>query len=283
MQRVGYYNGQIGPLETLSMPLTDRACYFGDGCYDAAYLTHGVIFALEEHLDRFYNSCRLLKIAFPLTRDELKAEMDRVIAQTSPDFSGMFYWQTSRGAAVRGHAFPPVSVKPTLMMFTSPCEMFPMTRDMKLISQEDTRFLHCNIKTLNLLPSVLASQNAVERGCDEAVLHRGPRVTECAHSNILMLSSGVLETPPADELILPGITRAHLLALARENGIPVRERPFSMTELLNADEVIVSSTGALCARVRAIDGIPVGGRDGRTLETLQQAYQQKFLRETGRA
>ena len=147
---------------------------------------------------------------------------------------------------------------------------------------EDHRFNLCNIKTLNLIPSVLANQRAAERGCDEAVLHRGSRVTECAHSNISILKDGVLRTAPTDELILPGITRKHLLALAKEHGIPTLEEPFSMVELMNADEVIVTSSSALCMKVETIDGIPVGGKDPHRLKVLQDAYLEKFQRETAK-
>ncbi len=129
---------------------------------------------------------------------------------------------------------------------------------------------------------MLANQRAAERGCDEAVLHRGSRVTECAHSNISILKDGVLRTAPTDELILPGITRKHLLALSKEHGIPVLEEPFSMVELMNADEVIVTSSSALCMMVESIDGIPVGGKDPGRLKLLQDAYLAKFQRETSR-
>ena len=125
-------------------------------------------------------------------------------------------------------------------------------------------------------------EKAAERGCDEAVLHRGSRVTECAHSNISILKDGVLRTAPTDELILPGITRKHLLALAREHAIPVQEEPFSMVELMNADEAIVTSSSALCMRVESIDHIPVGGRDPQRIQLLQDAYLAKFQRETSK-
>lgn len=281
MQNIGYYNGRIEPLEELMIPALDRAVYFGDGCYEALYLVSGVLFALEEHLDRFYNSCRLLKLPFHLDRDALKAELQKVVDVAGPDFAGMLYWQASRGTYYRGHAFPPDEVKPNLLMFVRPCPLDPFHKRLKLISLEDTRYLHCNIKTLNLLPSVMANQEAHARGCDEAVLHRGSRVTECSHSNILILQGGTLRTAPTDELILPGITRKHLLELAKENGIPVSEQPFTMVELMNADEIIVSSSGTLCAPVCEIDGIPVGGKDPECLDRLQKAYEHKFLTETG--
>ena len=271
MKQVGYYNGEIGPLAEMKVPMLDRAVYFGDGCYDATTFANNHIFAMEDHLDRFYNSCRLLEIPFPLTREELQQELQRCIDANDSDH-GMLYWQCSRGTGPRSHNFPPESVKPNLMIFTVPYDLLPMDTTFRLISMEDTRFLHCNIKTLNLIPSVIAYQRCVEAGCQETVFHRGERVTECAHSNILMLKDGVLCTPPRDNLILPGITLKHLLELAAANGIATSEAPFTMDELRKADEIIVSSSGGLCIRANELDGAPVGGKDPVTLKKLQDAY-----------
>jgi D-alanine transaminase len=280
---VGYYNGEMGPLEEMKVPMGDRALYFGDGIYEATCVANRVPFALDEHLDRMYNSLRLLEIPFRMERDQIKAELQKVIdaAEESPVY--FLYWQISRGVCVRNHPFPPAQVQPTLLIYVRPYAMKSLDKPYKLISLEDNRYKLCNIKTLNLIPSVLANQRAVERVCDEAVLHRGSRVTECAHSNISILKDGVLRTAPTDELILPGITRKHLLELARANGIPVEEKPFSMVELMNADEAIVTSSSALCMSVESIDGIPVGGKDRTHLKQLQQAYLEKFQRETQKA
>jgi D-alanine transaminase len=280
---VGYYNGEMGPLEDMKVPMGDRALYFGDGIYEATCVANRVPFALDEHLDRMYNSLRLLEIPFQMERDQIKAELQKVIdaAEESPVY--FLYWQISRGVCVRNHPFPPAEVQPTLLIYVRPYAMKSLDKPYKLISLEDNRYKLCNIKTLNLIPSVLANQRAVERGCNEAVLHRGSRVTECAHSNISILKDGVLRTAPTDELILPGITRKHLLELARANGIPVEEKPFSMVELMNADEAIVTSSSALCMSVESIDGIPVGGKDRVHLKQLQQAYLEKFQRETQRS
>ena len=279
-KNVGYYNGEMGPLEEMKVPMGDRALYFGDGIYEATCVANRVPFALDDHLDRMYNSLRLLEIPFRRDRDWVKGELQRVIDAAEDAPVHLLYWQISRGNCPRSHPFPPKEVEPALMITIRPHQMKSMDRPYRLISLEDNRFKLCNIKTLNLIPSVLANQRAVEQGCDEAVLHRGSRVTECAHSNISILKDGVLQTAPTDELILPGITRKHLLALAKEHGIPVVEKPFSMVELMNADEVIVTSSSALCMKAESIDGIPVGGKDPQHLKLLQDAYLEKFQRET---
>lgn len=280
MREVGYYNGKLGPLEEMTVPMGDRALYFGDGIYEATCVANRIPFALDDHLDRMYNSLRLLEIPFTMDRETVKGELQKVIDAAEETPVQFLYWQISRGVCVRNHPFPSKEVEPTLLIYVRPHKMKSMDVPYKLISMEDIRYKLCNIKTLNLIPSVLANQRAAERGCDEAVLHRGSRVTECAHSNISILKDGVLRTAPTDELILPGITRKHLLALAKENGIPTDERPFSMVELMNADEAIVTSSSALCMSVESIDGIPVGGKDPQRIQLLQKAYLEKFQRET---
>ena len=279
MKYVGYYNGEIGDLTEMKIPMLDRAVYFGDGCYDATTFANNHIFAAKDHMDRFYNSCKLLEIPFTMARDELQEALQKCIDANEEDH-GMLYWQCSRGTALRGHQFPPESVKPNLMIFTVPCDLIPFDQTFRLISMEDTRFLHCNIKTLNLIPSVIAYQRCIEQDCQETVFHRGERVTECAHSNILMIKDGVLCTPPRDNLILPGITLKHLLMLAEQNKIPIREAPFTMQELADADEIIVSSSGGLCTRALELDGKPVGGKDPELIKTLQDAYAAYYDEDT---
>lgn len=279
MKYVGYYNGEIGPLEEMKIPMLDRAVYFGDGCYDATTFANNNIFAADDHLDRFYNSCKLLEIPFEMSREELRAELQKCIDANEIDH-GMLYWQCSRGTTYRGHQFPPASVKPNLMIFTVPCDLIPFDKTFRLISMEDTRFLHCNIKTLNLIPNCMAMQRAVEAGCDEVVFHRGDRVTEGAHSSLAIIRDGVFCTPPADELILPSITRKHFLELCGSLGIPSRVAPFTVDELLTADEVMILSTGSHCIAVCEVDGRPVGGKAPALLDRLQQAYQQEFLEGT---
>ena len=278
MEYVGYYNGEIAPLEELKIPALDRAVYFGDGCYEATTFTNNTIFAIKDHLERFYRSCKLLKIDFNMSADALAIEMQRCIDASELDH-GLLYWQCSRGTYFRMHAFPPKQVKPNLFMFTSPYELESPDLKYRLISLVDDRYLYCNVKTLNLIPNVMAAQRCKEADCDEVVFHRDGRVTEGAHSNILMLKDGVLHAPPRDKYILPGITLKHLLMLARELDIPVIEEPFTLEKLKSADEVIVSSSGAFCITASSINGEAVGGKDPRTVDLLQKAYERYYAQE----
>ena len=125
----------------------------------------------------------------------------------------------------------------------------------KLVTKEDTRFYHCNIKTLNLLPSVVASQEARDKGADETVFHRGGVVTECAHSNVSILKNGVFISHPNDNLILRGISKTHMIEACYRLGIQVMERPFTLDELKDADEIIVTSSSNFCLHADSVDGV----------------------------
>jgi D-alanine transaminase len=126
----------------------------------------------------------------------------------------------------------------------------------------------------------MAAQKTEEAGCQEAVFHRGTRVTECAHSNVSILKDGILKTAPTDNLILPGIARAHLIKMCKLFNIPVDEIEFTLKELMEADEVIVTSSGQFCITASEIDGKAVGGKAPELIKKLQDALLNEFLEET---
>ena len=279
MKTLGYYNGKFGPLDEMTVPMNDRACYFGDGVYEATLARNGKIFALKDHLNRFFNSAGLLNIKIPYTKEELSAILYDMLAKMD-DSEIFIYWQITRGTAIRQHQFPASDVKPNLWIFMKPGKHGDSSKRLKLTDMEDTRFLHCNIKTLNLLPSVMAAQKTAEAGCDEAVFHRGDRVTECAHSNVHIIRDGVFVTAPTDHLILPGIARAHLIKTAKQLGYAVDETPYTLDDLMNADEVIVSSSGSFCLAASEVDGKKVGGRAPDMLKALQDALVADYIEKT---
>lgn len=279
MTDIAYYNGVIGRIDEVKAPITDRGFYFGDGVYDAAMVKNKKIFALGDHLDRFYSSLALLRIAPPMEREALASLLQSLVEKLDSGAPHMLYWQSTRACAHRMHAFPE-NAPSTLMIFAEPCPLDRRERPYRLLSAEDTRFFHCNIKTLNLIPNCMAMQLASESGCDEVVFHRGERVTEGAHSGLAILQDGVFRTPPADELILPSITRKHLIETCEALGVPVRTAPFTLSELKQADEVVVLSTGTHCIAAETLDGAPVGGRDNGLLRRLQNAYEARFDAET---
>jgi D-alanine transaminase len=280
MNTLGYYNGEIGELDEVKVPMNDRGCYFGDGVYDATYSINHVVFAIDEHIDRFFNSAGLLEIRLTKTKAELKDLLQSLVKKVDKPNGMILYWQVTRGTAFRDHAFPE-GVRSNLWVMIKPMALRNNFDPFKVITLEDTRFLHCNIKTLNLIPSVMANEKAKRAGCDEAIFHRGDRVTECAHSNVSILKDGVFYASPTDNLILPGIARAHLIKHCMKLGITVDKAPFTLAQLFDADEVIISSSGALSTPVSHIDGKPVGGRDPALLLKLQTATIDEFEAETG--
>ena len=146
-----------------------------------------------------------------------------------------------------------------------------------IFALEDTRFLHCNIKTLNLIPSVIANQKAKETGCQEVIFHRGDRVTEMAHSNVSFLIDGTLVYHPFDNKVLPGIAIKHLIKTAEKLGVPTRAEEITVTEAMNADELIITSSGTLCNRITEVDKIPVGGKADELFHKLQDAAWDEFM------
>ena len=279
MKTLGYYNGSIDELENLKIPMLDRATYFGDGVYDVTYCRNYNIFALEEHIDRFFQSAELLKITPPVTKDQL-ATLLKDLVKRMEDGNQWVYFQLSRGTDLRAHAFPKQSIPANLSVMLRPGEIRDTYRSLRCITREDTRFLHCNAKSLNLLPNILAKQAAEETGADECILHRNGVVTECSHSNLFILKNGVMITHPANEKIYAGTGRAHLLALCKVQGIPTAEKEYTLEELMTADEVIITSASALCMRVSEVDGTPVGGKATYTLKALQDALLQDYLTKT---
>ena len=278
MKTLGYYNGKYGELEEMSIPMNDRVCWFGDGVYDAGPSRNYKIFAIDEHIDRFFNSAGLLDIEMPVTKGELKELLQEMVNKM--DTGDLFvYYQVTRGTGVRDHAY--TKGPGNLWIMLKPAEISDGIEPIKLITVEDTRFLHCNIKTLNLLPSCVATEKAKKAGCQEAVFYRaGGRVTECAHSNVHIIKDGKLVTAPTDNLILPGIARAHLIRMCKKLGIPVSETPYTLKELFEAEEVLVTSSSNLCLHACEIDGKPVGGKNPELLEKIRAALLGEFYEKT---
>ncbi len=280
MKNLAYYNGRITPLDEMMIPMNDRAVFFGDGVYDVAYIRHGVCFALQDHIARFFSSCSLMKIDHGMTKEQLAGLLTSLVLKMDSDIpDAIIYFQMSRGTAVRRHIFPDPPVPANLLIYIQGVAA-QIGKEFRLITAEDTRFAHCNIKSLNLIPNVMAAQRAKEAGCDECVLHRGEYVTECAYSGLAILTEGKLVTRQLDEWILPSVTRKHLLETCRELSVPVDERPYTLDEMTRADEVIVVNSLNLFSRVYEIDGRPAGGHDLPLFNQINDAYMNRFKRET---
>lgn len=278
MKELGYYNGKIGELSEMTVPMNDRACWFGDGVYEAAMCRNGHIFALDEHIDRLFRSAALVEIHVPVSKQELKDLLYDLVRRMDTG-NLMAYWQVTRGGGPRNHAYPegPANLWVTLR----PKELNPNLGPVSLMTDEDTRFFHCNIKTLNLIPSVMANEKAKRAGCYECVLYRaGGRVTECSHSNVHIIRDGVFRTAPTDNLILAGIARAHLIAACGRLGIPVNETPFTVDDLMAADEIITSSSTAPCTRACRVNGRDAGMKREDLFNALHEAVFSEYYAAT---
>lgn len=279
METKAYFNGEIGNYDAMTIPLSDRSVFYGDAVYDAVLVVDRKPFALELHLDRLYKSCELTEIEFIMPREKLIMEINRLLDASDGD-TFMLYLQVTRGAASRKHEYP-ASATPNLIMFAAPLTVSDKDTKASLISMEDLRFKYCNIKTTNLMPNVFASEKAKKAGATEVLFHRGDRVTEGAHSSILIIKDGVIVMPPLDEYVLPGITRRIIHNICDKNGIPVSIRTFSVNEVMSADEIILCSTTKNILYVYEIDGIAVGGKDKALARKLQTLFSDEIYMETG--
>lgn len=274
MKTLGYYNGEIKESDQLTIPALDRACYFGDGVYDVTYSRKYRVFAMEEHVSKLFRSAETVGIHPRISQKEICALLCSLLRRMHTG-ENRIYIQFSRGTGPRNHAFPE-KTKPNLLIIMEPATLRDPYKPMKCITRPDTRFYHCNVKSLNLLPNVLASEAAAKSGADECILHRGEVVTECAHSNLFLFQSGKMATHPANEQIYAGTGRAHLINLCRTVGIPVEERAFTLNELKSADEILVTSASVLCAPVLELNGLPVGGKQCGVVRALQDALLKQF-------
>ena len=279
MENLGYYNGKFDLIENMYVPMNDRACFFGDGVYEAAYTKNHTVYALDEHIDRLFDGARTLDIKIPHTKNELHDIICDLVKKVDSD-EQLVYFQVSRGTQMRNHT-PDPDLMGNVWITIRPQKMRDSHTPMTLMTLEDTRHLYCNIKTLNLMSAVIASKKSLEAGVDEAVLHRGEYVTECTHSNIFIITeNNELKTAPISNMILPGVSRAHLISAARTLNIPVVEKAFTLDEMFSAKEVIVTASGALCRPVSAIDGKAVGGKATDILNSLRDFVIDEFLSKT---
>lgn len=280
MQAIAYYDGKIGAPEELMVPFNDRVHFFGDGVYDATVGANGKVYLLRDHLDRFYTSAKALDIHIPMEKAALGELLTDLLGKVDGT-THFVYWQVTRGINDRNHVYPE-GMPGKLWVMIRPNHLNDPDVPIKLVTAPDTRFYHCNIKTLNLIPSVMAAQDAARRGVQETVFHRDGIVTECAHSNVSILKDGVFYSHPNDELILRGIAKTHMIQACYRLGITVMEKPYTLDDLRAADEIIVTSSSNFCLHACELDGAPAGGKDPGTLKAIQDAVLQEYYDYTGK-
>ncbi len=277
MSRIAYVNGRYSAHSRASVHIDDRAHTFADGVYEVILVVNRHMIDLEDHFRRLDRSLCELDIPRPMTGRVLTHIMNRTI-HLNRVVDGIVYLQISRGAAPRNHVFDNASLTPGVVCTARRLDVPATSRDVsgvEVITLPDTRWTRVDIKSVSLLPNVLARTRAAGRGAYEAWLVDGEGfVTECAASNAWIVdSSGRLVTRPVADGILRGITRERLMTLARELSIEVVERPFSVAEAKQAREAFLTSTTSLVKAVSRIDETVVGnGHPGHVTCRLLDAY-----------
>jgi D-alanine transaminase len=269
-----YLDGTFVPAAEARISALDRGFIFGDGVYEVWRAVRGELFEAARHQARLEHGLRELRIAKPAdaTLERLTAIAARLFDENKlRGGDATLYVEITRGSAPRTHFFPPAETRPTLLVmasaFTPSGARFTGT---SVITQPDIRWLRCDIKTIQLLPNVLARQAATEAGASEAVFVRDGVITEGTHTTVFGVIDGVLRTHPPSPLVLPGITRDIVLELARESGIPAREEAVRVTEVANASELFLTGTTTDVTPVVSIDGQRVGdGKPGAIARTLR--------------
>ena len=252
-----YLNGQYLPDDQALISPLDRGFTYGDGIYEVIRSYNGKIFLLGEHFQRLASSCAKMKIGAHLTPLEEVAE--RLLTDNGLKGDALIYLQVTRGAAPRSHLFPPSDTKPTVFGMAWAFQPNPALVDpgASAILEPDVRWSRCDIKVTSLIPNSFAAQRARDLGAHEGLFVRDGVVLEGSLSNFFAVADGEVRTAPLSNYILPGITRAVVLDLCREHGIPCRETPVFTTDLADADELFLTST--------VYDVVPIAWLDGRKL------------------
>lgn len=271
-----WLNGEYLDFASAKVSVEDRGFEFGDGIYEVIRVYQGKPFAFEDHLRRLQRSAEAIELSLPYSLDALRAVGYELIARTELGDAEL-YLQVTRGVAPRAHLFPS-GVTPTVVMTIRRLRAIPpevWEKGIAVITVPDERWRRSDIKSICLLPHVLAKERARRSGAYEALFVRDGCVLEGASSNLFICDGQTLITPVADQRILHGISRAHLIEVARRRGYAVIERDIHPPEVISAEEVLLTSTTLEVAPVIAVDGIPIGsGVPGPVYRDLSRAFRE---------
>ena len=277
MPRIAYVNGRYVPHREAAVHIEDRGYQFADGVYEVCEVARGHIVDVTRHLDRLDRSLRELRIDQPMSRKALEIVLREVVNRNRV-VDGLVYVQVTRGVAGRDFLFP-ADTKPSLVMTAKKVDPALAQRraesGIKVITVPENRWDRVDIKSVGLLPNVLAKQKAKEAGAQEAwFVDADGKVKEGGSSNAwIVTADGVMVTRPADHGILRGITRTTLFDVARKLGLTIEERGFTVDEAKAAREAFISSATTIAMPVVEIDGAPVAnGHPGSVVLSLRAAF-----------
>lgn len=281
MSRIAYVNGLYGRHAEASVHVEDRGYQFADGVYEVCGVRRGQLMDETLHMARLKRSLGELRIDWPVAPSALPHILREVIRRNHLR-DGLVYLQITRGVAPRDHAFPvntPSSLVVTAKRFNMAKMEKSITQGVSVVTMPDQRWARRDIKSISLLPNILAKQAAREAGAYEAWLVDAEGfVTEGASTNAWIVEGdGRIITRPLSNDILSGVTRLELLAAARSEGLEVVERPFTVAEALKAREAFISASTAILIPVTKIDGVVIGnGEPGSISQRLRDAYEKSI-------
>ena len=277
---IAYFNGELMPVDRISISPLDRGFIFGDGVYEVIPVYGGVALRAREHFERLQRSMDEIRLDNPHTVDEWIAIVDKLLAHHPGDRS--VYIHVTRGVPPKRDHVLPKGLKPTVMLMA-----FPLATPSKelvengvaCVTARDFRWEKGNIKSISLLGNVLARQISADVGATETILFRDGMLTEAAASNVFIVKDGVVLAPPGNNLILLGITYDLLVRLADEGTVKHEIRPITAAEVRAADEVWLTSSTKEVLAVTTLDGKPVGsGKPGPVFKRMHALFQEHKAR-----
>lgn len=276
MARTVYVNGDYVPETEAKISVFDRGFLFADAVYEVTSVLDARLIDFQAHMARLDRSLSELDMAAPASHDELLAIHRELVKRNGVD-EGMIYMQVTRGAADRDFFYPPEGTAPSLVLFTQAIALRdkPVAKTgLRVAAIEDLRWGRCDIKTVQLLYPSMAKMAAKARGVDDAWMVADGIVTEGSSNNAhIVTADGTLVTRPLSHAILPGITRASVLRMAREHGVKVEERTFTLDEAKQAKEAFITSASMFVMPVVEIDGARIGdGKPGDLTQKMRKIY-----------
>ena len=272
-----YLNGEFLPKDRATISVDDRGFLLSDGIYEVTPAYRGRLFRIEQHMRRLRHGLDALRIEYDSAGlPEMHADLIAANSLDTEDVA-IVYLQITRGAAPRTHHFPPEGTPPTVYAFAQAYhrpESARWEQGYEAVTVPDDRWARVDIKSIGLLPNVLAQQAAAEAGVADALLVKDGVALEGSHNNLFAVFDGVVTTHPTTHQILHGVTRAYVIELAKGQGLPVEERPVPLEEIRAADEIFFTGTTTEVRPTVRLDGQPVGsGKVGPVARALYEAFQ----------
>ena len=272
---IAYLNGQWLAPEEAKVSVFDRGFMFGDGIYEVMAVYDGRVFTLDEHIRRLTRSLEAIRITSPCD-DETWRSLIHEAVERGDETPAYLYLQVTRGVrAPRDHVYPE-NAAPTVLItvMAAPALERKAITPYRTVTRTDFRWGRGDIKVTSLIANGLLKNEALAAGYDDAILIRDGHVTEATAANVFIVRDGCVVTPPKSPYLLHGITRDHVVNLAKDAGIPMEERPISEAELLQADEVWITSTGHEVWPVGQVNDQVIGnGSAGVVWQTLDRLFQ----------